>query len=327
MEQKKHPNWEQRTIEKIALAGINEQKRTRRWGIFFKSLFFVYVTIMIVAVVFKTSKTPLYDTFGQEVSPLTKEHIALIRLSGVISDDQAANAELLSATLRKAMHNDTVKGVVLLANSPGGSPVQSSLVYQTIRTLKEQYKKPILTAVTDICASGCYYIAAATDEIYADASSVVGSIGVISQSFGYEQAAKKLGIEPRTFTAGKNKDLLNPARPISSEELVFFKTLLDDLHQNFISAVKVGRGDKLSNDPELFSGLFWTGGQAQELGLIDGLAPPIQVAKKIGDYPVYDYSQQDPLEKVLERIGVQGKAAVSKGIQQALTSQQQIKFQ
>lgn len=327
MDSQQRPHWERRTIEKIALEGIREQKRSRRWSIFFKSLFFLYVTVMLAAVFFKAGKTPLYDTFGEAVSPLAEEHIALVRLEGEIAADKAANAEALSAVLRKAMQDSSVKGVLLLADSPGGSPVQSSLVYKTIRQLKEKTKKPLLAAVTDTCASGCYYIVAAADEIYADESSVVGSIGVISQSFGYAEAAKKLGLEPRTFTAGKNKDLLNPARPIDAEQLAFFKTLLDDLHQNFIAAVKAGRGDKLAANPDIFSGLFWTGTQAKSLGLIDGLATPNEVAKKMGDYPVYDYSQQDPIDRVLERIGAQGKAAVSEGVQNALTPQQRLTFQ
>lgn len=326
MNPQQRPNWEQRTIEKIALEGIKEQKRSRRWGIFFKSLLFIYITIIIVALVVKAGKIPRYDTFGNEFSPTIKKHIALIRLTGTIAGDKAANAELLNKTLRKVMRDDEVKGVLLLADSPGGSPVQSALVAQTIHTLKKQYKKPILTAITDMCASGCYYIVAATDEIYANESSIVGSIGVISQSFGYADAAKKLGLEPRTFTAGKNKDLLNPARPIDPEQLKFFKSLLDDLHQNFITAVKTGRGERLTDNPDIFSGLFWVGTKAKALGLIDGLATPEAVAKKIGDYPVYDYSQQDPVDRVLERIGAQGKAVISDGLQQALSPQQSVKF-
>ncbi|PID66227.1 MAG: signal peptide peptidase SppA [Gammaproteobacteria bacterium] len=320
------PNWEQRTIERIALEGIKEQRRSRRWRIFFKILLFVYLTVIIASLFIQAKQAPAYDIFGQKTTLLAGEHIALVRLNGLIAAGEPANAEGLNATLRKAMSDDKVKGVLLLANSPGGSPVQSSEVYKTIRALKKQYKKPILTAVSDSCASGCYYIAAATDEIYADESSIVGSIGVISQSFGYGEAAKKLGIDPRTFTAGENKDFMNPARPMTDKEIAFLKTLLEDLHQNFITAVKAGRGGRLANNAELFSGLFWVGEKAKNLGLIDGFATPLEVAKKIGDYPVYDYMSPDPLEKVLKKIGVEAENAVSGGLNQVLSQKNQLEF-
>lgn len=320
------PNWEQRTIERIALDGLKEQKRSRRWNIFFKALFFIYLTFIIASFFIKAKNTPTYDAFGQKTSIISGEHIALVRLNGVIAAGELASAENLNTTLRKALSDKQVKGVLLLANSPGGSPVQSSEVYKTIRSLKKEYQKPILTAVADTCASGCYYIASATDEIYADESSVVGSIGVISQSFGYGEAAKKLGIDPRTFTAGTNKDFMNPARPMTEKEVAFLKSLLADLHQNFIKAVKAGRGERLADNPELFSGLFWVGEKAKQLGLIDGFATPVEVAKKIGDYPVYDYMSQDPLEKVLKKIGVEAENAVSGGLNQVLAPKNQLEF-
>lgn len=315
------PHWERRTLEKIALEGIKEQRRARRWNLFFKILFFVYLTIIVVSLFLKADRTPKYDAFGQTTAPVSKAHIALIRLNGVIAADKAANAEDLSSLLRQAASKDTVKGILLLANSPGGSPVQSSIVYKTIEALKKQYKKPILTVVTDTCASGCYYIVSASDEIYADESSIVGSIGVISQSYGYGEAAKKLGIDPRTFTAGENKDFMNPARPMTASEIAFLKNLLDDLHHHFIDAVKAGRGERLTDNADLFSGLFWTGEKAQSLGLIDGIATPVTVARKIGDYPIYDYSASDPIEKVLKRFGAEAQQAVSSGIDEVMTPQ------
>ncbi|MBS9778311.1 MAG: signal peptide peptidase SppA [Gammaproteobacteria bacterium] len=326
-QQSTKPNWEQETIERIALAGIKEQKRSRRWNIFFKFLFFIYVTFIIVSLSMKSGTKPHYDLFGQDTKSMAEGHIALIRLSGVISAAEHANAELMNSTLRRALSNKNVKGVLLLANSPGGSPVQSSLIYETIKTLKEQYNKPIYTAVTDVCASGCYYVASATDEIYADHSSIVGSIGVISQSFGYGDAAKKLGIDLRTFTAGKNKDFLSPARPLRPDEIEFMQSLLDDLHQNFISAVKAGRGDRLADDKRIFSGLFWVGEKAQKLGLVDGFATPVEVAKKIGNYPIYDYMAQDPIERVLGKFGVQAENAIGEGINKALAPSTELKFQ
>lgn len=319
-------NWERATIEKIALAGVAEQRKSRRWRIFFTLLFFVYLTVIISGLLYKSAKNPDYDVMGNQVDPTNKEHIALVRLDGVIASDKPANAERLSALIRRTLSKKTVKGLLIEANSPGGSPVQSSLVYQTIMEAKKTFHKPIKTVVTDMCASGCYYIVSATDEIYADKSSIVGSIGVISQSFGYEEAAKKLGIEPRTYTAGKNKDFLNPARQPTEEEITFLKKLLADLHENFIAAVKAGRGKRLSDNPDLFSGLFWVGDEVKELGLVDGFATPYAVAKKMGDYPVYDYSAQTPLEKALERFGAQAENVVSNGIEQALTPKSKIEF-
>lgn len=320
------PNWERKTLEKIALAGIQEQRRGRRWKIFFTFLFFAYLTVIAVGLLGKGSRSPAYDVMGNAVESEGNEHIALIRLHGAIAGDEDANAQRLSSQLRRAAAKDDVKGILIEANSPGGSPVQSSLVYQTIQAIRAEYGKPMMTVVTDVCASGCYYIVSASDEIYADKSSIVGSIGVISQSFGYAEAAKKLGIEPRTYTAGENKDFLNPARQPTPEEIAFLKQLLDNLHQNFIEAVKAGRGDKLSDAPDIFSGLFWTGDEANELGLIDGIATPLAVAKKIGDYPVYDYSAKSAVEKVLKRFGAEAEDVVSGSVSKVLNAESHIKF-
>ncbi len=312
------PNWEQQTIEKIALEGLREQKRSRRWRIFFKILFFIFFAIFIFSIATQSSRHHTVDSMGRSVNSISGEHIALIRLEGLIAGSEFANAEELNATLRQAMSDPKVKGILIRADSPGGSPVQSSLVYKTIQSLKKMYPKPILTVVTDTCASGCYYIVSATDEIYADESSIIGSIGVISQSVGYGEAAKKLGLVPRTFTAGKNKDFLNPARPLRADEVDYLKQILDKLHQNFINAVKQGRGSKLANSADLFSGLFWVGKDAQKLGLIDGIATPHQVAQKIGDYPIYDYDSGDSMMAVLKKLGVEAKQSMSKGISEAI---------
>lgn len=304
MDRQQHPSWEQRTIEKIALEGIKEQKRRRRWGIFFKLLAFTYFSVLVWLVFTKAEQTSRYDEFGRGVLSGSDAHIAMVRLTGVIAENEQVNSTSLNYTLRRAMSKPTSKGVLLLANSPGGSPVQSSLIYKNIVELKKQYKKPIITVVTDACASGCYYIVSATDEIYADESSLVGSIGVISQSFGYAQAAEKLGLDPRTFIAGDNKDFLNPARPLHEKEKALMNDLLATLHGHFIKAVKAGRGDRLSEDEQLFSGLFWSGDRAQALGLIDGLATPQAVVQKMGDYPVYDYTERSPLDQLMEKLGL-----------------------
>lgn len=318
--------WERQTIKKIALEGIKEQKRARRWKIFFMLLFFAYLAFIAFALLGKGENTPKYDLFGNVVKGDSKDHIALVRLSGAIAEGKDANAARLSKVLRSAASKDSVKGILIEANSPGGSPVQSSLVFQTIQDIKKTFNKPIKTVVTDVCASGCYYIVSATDEIYADKSSIVGSIGVISQSFGFKDAAEKLGINPRTYTAGENKDFMNPAREPSEKEIAFLKKLLADLHVHFIDAVKLGRGDKLANDPELFSGLFWTGEEAKGLGLIDGIATPQMVAQGMGEYPVYDYDAKPPIKQLLEQFGAEAQGVVSGSLEQMIESRSGIHF-
>lgn len=325
--QRPQSNWERKTLEKIALEGIAEQKRNRRWGIFFKFLFFAYLLVIAVAVFNKAEHRSTYDDMGSVVDGESNDHIALVRIDGTIAAGEDANADRLSAVLRRALEKESVKGVLIQANSPGGSPVQSSLVFKTIQQLKAQTDKPVLTVVTDVCASGCYYMVAASDEIYADESSIVGSIGVISQGYGYAEAAKKLGIDLRTYTAGKNKDFMNPARTPTADEIAFLEQLLATLHDNFIDAVKAGRGNKLADNDSLFSGLFWTGGQAVDLGLIDGIATPKEVAAKIGNYPVYDYAPKAPLEKVLESFGAEAEQAITGSATRILTgSENKLEF-
>lgn len=318
--------WEQQAIEKIALASIKEQRSGRRWKIFFTFLFFIYLTAIIAMLVGKSERASVYDVLGQKVGDHSHKHIALVRLRGGIADDEKANAARLSKALRLAASKEDVAGILIEANSPGGSPVQSSLVYQTIGEIKAEFDKPIKTVVTDVCASGCYYIVSASDEIYADKSSVVGSIGVISQSLGIQAAAEKLGLEPRIYTAGKNKDFMSPAREPTAEEIAFLEKLLNELHQNFIDAVKTGRGERLSDNPELFSGLFWTGQQAKALGLIDGIATPVTVAKSIGDYPVYDYMQQSPIEQILSNLNAETQRIVSRSIEQLFSPETGVEF-
>ncbi|MPV86502.1 signal peptide peptidase SppA [Ostreibacterium oceani] len=321
------PGWERQILEKIALEGIKEQRRARRWGIFFKILFVLYLTLIVFGIFSQSERTPATDQFGNAVTNAQSDHVALLRIHGTIATDTDANAEQLSATIRRAIAKPTVKGIVIDANSGGGSPVQSSIVYQAIQAAKQDYPdKPILTVVNDVCASGCYYIASASDEIYADASSIVGSIGVIAQSFGYGETLKKLGLDPRTFTAGENKDFMDPSRPIKPEEIDFLKGLLDELHQQFIDAVKLGRGERLQQDETIFSGLFWTGQQAQTLGLIDGIATPNEVAQKIGNYPVYDYMRKSPFEKVLEDFGVEATGIVEKSMDNIVNPTQRLHF-
>lgn len=324
------PDWAQKTLEKVALAAVVEQRRARRWGIFFKFLFIVYL-LLVSLIVFggKHSAKSSVDALGNPLLGLAEqsEHIALIKLDGVIASDKEGNALSLMKSLNEALQDDSVTGVILLANSPGGSPVQSSMVYEAIARFKAKYHKPIYTLITDTCASGCYYIVSGTDKIYADASSIVGSIGVISQFYGYEEAAKKLGIEPRTYTAGDNKDFMNPTREPRPDEVAFLKEMLDAIHQQFIESVKKGRGDKLADDPRLFSGLFWTGKQAQSLGLIDGLRSIDEVAKEMGDYPVIEYNKEELLEKMLRNFAVQSGFNFGSAVKNAVTGSEEANYQ
>lgn len=304
-------NWAQQTLEKVALESIKERKRARRWGIFFKFLMVAYV-VFVTAMYLQKPKQPKADVFGREIAA-TNGQIALIKLDDVIkADDDGVSADKFSRTLLRAADDENNKALLIEANSPGGSPVQSAIIYNTIRQIKTKYPdKPIVTVVTDVCASGCYYIVSATDKIYANGSSIVGSIGVITQGFGVNEAMEKLGLDRRVFTAGKYKDFLDPTKPLKADEVAILQTLLDDLHQQFIDAVKSGRGDKLSDNPDLFSGLFWSGRNAVDLGLVDELKTPYEVANTLGDYPVVNYSRESGLNNLLKQFGVQVGAGIT----------------
>ncbi|CAB1276898.1 signal peptide peptidase SppA [Candidatus Nitrosacidococcus tergens] len=288
--------WEQKTLKELAFATLKEQQRARRWTIFFR-LF--YPTLLII---FLFS----YLSSGSESSSLktSKPHIALISLDGIISSGLPASAESINKGLRTAFTSKGVTGIILRINSPGGSPVQAGYINDAIYQLREKHPKiPIYTVITDICASGGYYIAVATDKIYADKASMVGSIGVLLNSFGFVDIMNKLGIERRLFTAGDHKGFLDPFSPTKEEESKHLQGMLDNIHQQFIKKVKEGRGDRLKNNPDLFSGLIWTGEQALDLGLIDGLGNSEYVAREfLGTEKIVDYTSKPDL---LERLGHQ----------------------
>ena len=250
---------------------------------------------------------------------MAEPHVAMVDLNGAIMADSPASADLISTGLREAFEAENAQAVLLRINSPGGSPVQSNFVYNEIRRLRAEHPdKKLYAAITDMGASGAYYIASAADEIYADPASIVGSIGVIMANFGLQEAADKLGVERRVYTAGENKDLLDPFAPVKDKDREHVQTMLDEIHQQFIGAVKQGRGDRLKVDghPELFSGLFWTGQRALELGLVDGLKSPGQVARDVvGVERTVDYTvSASPLDKVLKKFGV----SIGDGLGQAL---------
>jgi len=288
-------DWEKNVLGRLAEAGLQEQKRARRWSIFFKLLFFAYLTILLVAYV------------NPKVDKTSSKHTALVELNGEIADDKAASADNIISALDDAFENKHSVGVILRINSPGGSPVQAGQIYDEIKRLRKKYPdKHLYAVVTDVCASGGYYVAAAADKIYADKASIVGSIGVRMDSFGFVGAMKKLGIEQRTLTAGKNKALLDPFSPVNEEARAKLQGMLDDIHQQFINAVKAGRGSRLNLDTrDLFSGLIWTGEQAKKIGLIDDLASMNDVARKIiGNDNIVDYTlREDLFERLAGRIG------------------------
>jgi len=272
------PAWERELLAHIALEGLREQRRARRWGIFFKLLFAAYLIGFFAWFVASSGR----DGFGAGMG-MGKPHTGLIDISGVIAADEQASADNVIAGLRDAFESEDVRGIILRINSPGGSPVEASYINEEIRRLREEHpEKSIYTVITDICASGGYYIAAATEQIYANQASIVGSIGVVLSSFGFVDALDKLGVERRLLTAGDNKGLLDPFSPQRPEEVEHMQELLDTVHRQFIEVVREGRGDLLDeDDAELFSGLVWTGEQGVELGLVDDLATTYEVARDV----------------------------------------------
>ncbi|MCA1805405.1 MAG: S49 family peptidase [Xanthomonadaceae bacterium] len=290
--------WQQDLVNRLAFASLNEQRRSRRWSILFKTLLFVYLFSLLF----------LYRPGVWQTDGLTmKSHTALVELDGIIGADTMASADMIITGLRDAFEAKHVKGVILRINSPGGSPVQAGYIYDEIRRLRAEYDHiPVYAVVTDICASGGYYVAAAADEIYADKASIVGSIGVRMDSFGFVGAMEKLGIERRLLTAGEHKGFLDPFQEARQEDVAHIQGLLNNIHTQFIDTVREGRGERLTDNPDIFSGLVWTGEQSVELGLVDGLASASHVARElIGAENIVNYTpRQDFLQRFSERFGV-----------------------
>lgn len=274
-------HWERTLLKDLAFAAIKEQRAKRRWGLVFKLFILLYLVAFLV----------LAYSPGK-LSTSSEAHTALVDISGVIAADADANADALITGIREAFESKTAKGLILRLNTPGGSPVQAGLVNDEIHRLRaERADFPVYAVVQDVCASGGYYIAVAADEIYADKASIVGSIGVRMDSFGLTGLIDKLGVERRSLTAGENKAFLDPFLPMKDKDIVHAQQMLDTIHQQFITVVKDGRGDRLKDDKQLFSGLFWSGEQAIELGLIDGLAGSGKVARElIGAEDIIDYT-------------------------------------
>lgn len=290
-------SWEREVITQLAESSLREQRRTRRWGIFFKLLTFAYIAVIFY----------IYSDASISNVHINEKHTALVELEGVIADNEKASADNIVTALRDAFDSKNSAGVILRINSPGGSPVQSGYIYDEIQRLrKENPDTPLYAVVTDICASGGYYIASAADKIYADKASIVGSIGVRMDNFGFVDAINKLGIERRTLTAGENKALLDPFLPENEKAKVHMQNMLTEIHQQFINSVKKGRGERLdTSTDDIFSGLIWTGETAVKIGLVDELASTSQVARDvIGEETIVNYTVQDDiLERFAERLG------------------------
>jgi protease-4 len=297
------PNWERGVLEKLAFSALREQKTARRWGIFFKLLTFAYLTVLLVALVD-------WD-LGPEGMGGGK-HTALVDINGVIGAGGDASSEHVNAALQAAFKDKNTQGVVLRINSPGGSPVQAGQVYDEIRRLRGLYPAiPVYAVIDDICASGGYYIASATDRIYADKASIVGSIGAIMSGWGFTGAMQKLGVERRVVASGENKDFMDPFMPLDEGHRKHAQGLLNQIHQQFIDVVKKGRGNRLKESPELFSGLIWTGAQGVDMGLVDGLGSLDSVARDVikADH-IVDYTERaNVAERFAKRFGAAGAEA------------------
>lgn len=299
------PAWERKTLEKLAFASLAEQRARRRWGIFFKLLGFAYVAVI------------LFTLVDWEKGPIHDKHTALVSLEGTIAAKGEANAENLISALDAAFEAEQSVGVVLRINSPGGSPVQAGLVNDEIRRLRGKHPdKPLYVVVEDVCASGGYYVAAAADRIYVNKASIVGSIGVLMDGFGFTGTMEKLGVERRLLTAGENKGFLDPFSPLPEKQKAFAAALLKDIHQQFIDVVKAGRGDRLKDNPDLFSGLMWTGAQSIALGLADDYGSVDSVARDVlKAETVLDYSVKDNFaERFAKRFGAGAVDSLWRGI-------------
>jgi len=294
----RNEGWEKKLVEDLALASLKEKRTTRRWGIFFKLAFLAYVVGLLVL---------YYSPFDPaSLEKTTDEHTAVIDIKGIISSESEASADLIVTALRDAFDDKKTKGVVLRMNTPGGSPVQSGYINDEIYRLKELHPDiKVYAVISDVCASGGYYIAAAADEIYANKGSMVGSIGVLMNGFGFENVIDKLGVTRRLYTAGEHKGFLDPFTEPKENDVLHAKSMLANIHKQFVEVVKKGRGEKLKDDPLLFSGYVWTGEQSLELGLVDNLGSTSYVAREvIGAEETKDFTVSEAfLDRFAKKMG------------------------
>ncbi len=313
-------------LEKAVLASVEEQRRSRRWGIFFKCLTFAYILLLLL-MMGRGCTTATTSGAGSS----SNAHLAVIDIIGTIdSSDRSVNSEDTNKAFKRAFEAKNSQAIVLNINSPGGSPVQSDEIWQEIRYYKQQYpEKKVYALIGDMGASGAYYIASAADEIWVNPSSLVGSIGVIMPNYGVMGLAQKLGVEDRTLTSGDNKDILSMTKPVNPAQREHVQAVLDNVHSHFIAAVKEGRGKRLkSNDPAIFSGLFWSGEQAVKLGVADRTGSMNSLKRELKLDNVLDYTvQRSPFESVLGRVGSEIGQGFSESVTQQLKIQQDTKLQ
>ena len=289
--------WERELVTKLASAALKEQRRARLWGIFFKLLTFAYLTFILLMA---------FDWKGRVETSGGKKHTAMVELSGLIAPGSDASADKITVALQAAFKDKNTQGVVIRINSPGGSPVQSQTIYDEMRRLRKKYPEiPLYAVVDDVCASGGYFVAAGADRIYVSKSSVIGSIGVLMNGFGFSGLMEKLGVDRRLITAGENKGMLDPFSPVNEKDVEHARMLIKDIHQQFVAVVREGRGKRLKETPDMFSGLIWTGQMSVELGLADGFGTLDSVARDVVKAEdIVDYTQKEGIaEKFARRFG------------------------
>ena len=301
-------DWQSKTLSDLVFANLQEQKIARRWKMGFRAAWLLFWVVILWQVLAHNAPT----------ANITSPHTALVTIKGEIGDGADSSAENIVAAMRNALEDTGSQALVLLINSPGGSPVQAGIINDEIKRLKLLHNKPIYAVVEESCASAAYYIAAAADKIYVDKASIVGSIGVLMDGFGFTGLMDKLGVERRLMSAGENKGFLDPFSPQTEAQRKHAQAMLNQIHAQFIEVVRKGRGDRLKETPEMFSGLFWTGQQAVNLGLADELASFEQVARDVVKAEdVVDYSRRDNVaERLVKRFG----AALGEGVWRAVRS-------
>ena len=307
-ETKSAGGWERDVLEKLVLASLNEQRAARRWRLYNRLLWTFVVLVALWVVFFKDTTTKTSST----------PHTAVVEIKGEIASGADASAEFVVAAMRSAFEDSGSRAVVMLINSPGGSPVQAGIINDEMTRLKAKYNKPLYVVVEESCASAAYYIASAADEIFVNKASIVGSIGVLMDGFGFTGVMDKVGVERRLLTAGENKGFLDPFSPMSAQQKEYAQQMLAQIHEQFIGVVKKGRGDRLHETPEMFSGLFWTGQQAVEMGLADKIGSLDYVAREVVKAEeVVDYTRRD---NMAERLAKKFGAAIGNGSVQAMRS-------
>lgn len=300
------PGWERQTVEELLFATVKEQRANRRWRMFKSMAWLVFFAFLLWALTGK----------GGGSKDVTQPHTAVIEVKGEIADGADASAEFVVAAARAAFEDTGAQAIVLLINSPGGSPVQAGIINDELRRLKAKYKKPVYAVVEESCASAAYYIAVSADQIFVDKASIVGSIGVLMDGFGFTGLMEKLGVERRLMTAGENKGFLDPFSPQTEKQRAYAQAMLDQIHKQFIDVVKTGRGQRLKESPDTFSGLFWTGQQAVEMGLADSVGNLDFVAREVVKAEeLVDYTRRD---NVAERLAKKFGAAVGEGAVKAM---------